>query len=240
MRVKRGRTSERERPSSQDRDIWTILSDLRKKVSNSAQRDSSSSSEEDRGTAKQRGSSSPRERRETRKQEEVEKEQVRREQLKRLHRAQVIQRQLEEVEEKQRALEESGVALEKLLRGETVKVDRSQDDTQLLQTWFRLVLEKNKLVRYESELMIFAQELELEDTQSQLQQKLRRRIAVENSRKSSWELAEEQQIFSEMMRVVEKRDALVSLLEEQRLKERAEDQDLESLVLTKGYQLHWT
>lgn len=32
---------------------------------------------------------------------------------------QVIQRQLEEVEEKQRALEERGVALEKLLRGET-------------------------------------------------------------------------------------------------------------------------
>lgn len=32
---------------------------------------------------------------------------------------QQIQRQLEEVEEKQRALEESGVALEKVLRGET-------------------------------------------------------------------------------------------------------------------------
>lgn len=32
---------------------------------------------------------------------------------------QVIQRQLEEVEEKQRALEERGVALEKVLRGET-------------------------------------------------------------------------------------------------------------------------
>lgn len=32
---------------------------------------------------------------------------------------QVIQRQLEEVEEKQRALEEKGVALEKILRGET-------------------------------------------------------------------------------------------------------------------------
>lgn len=35
------------------------------------------------------------------------------------HDWQVIQRQLEEVEEKQRALEEKGVALEKVLRGET-------------------------------------------------------------------------------------------------------------------------
>lgn len=42
------------------------------------------------------------------------------------------------------------------------------------------------------------------------------------------------------MRTVEKRDTLVSMLEEQRLKERAEDRDLESLVLSKGYEFHWT
>lgn len=41
------------------------------------------------------------------------------------------------------------------------------------------------------------------------------------------------------MRTVEKRDMLVSILEEQRLKERAEDRDLESLVLSKGYEFHW-
>lgn len=32
---------------------------------------------------------------------------------------------------------------------------------------------------------------------------------------------------------------LVSVLEEQRLKERAEDRDLESLVLSRGYEFHW-
>lgn len=41
------------------------------------------------------------------------------------------------------------------------------------------------------------------------------------------------------MRTVEKRDMLVSVLEEQRLKEKAEDRDLESLVLSKGYEFHW-
>lgn len=41
------------------------------------------------------------------------------------------------------------------------------------------------------------------------------------------------------MRTVEKRDMLVSVLEEQRLKERAEDRDLESLVLSRGYEFHW-
>ncbi|KAI1904585.1 hypothetical protein AGOR_G00007140 [Albula goreensis] len=235
MRVKRSE-AEKEKMHAPERDVWSILTDLRKKVSSPQQQDSSSSSEEEKATPKQKQDSSSI--RQRRRQEKVVKQQARQEQLKRLHRAQVIQRQLEEVEEKQRALEEKGVVLEKLLRGETE--DGSMDEPQLLQTWFKLVLEKNKLVRYESELMIFAQELELEDTQSQLQQKLRQRMAIDDSRKSSWELAEEQEIFTEMMRVVEKRDALVSLLEEQRLKERAEDHDLESLVLTKGYQLHWT
>uniref|UniRef100_A0A672Q4W2 F-actin monooxygenase n=1 Tax=Sinocyclocheilus grahami TaxID=75366 RepID=A0A672Q4W2_SINGR len=151
---------------------------------------------------------------------------------------QVIQRQLEEVEEKQRALEEKGVALEKILRGETG--DDSTDETMLLQTWFKLVLEKNKLSRYESELMIFAQELELEDTQSRLQQDLRRRMATEGGFKSASELTEEQSLLVEIMKVVENRDKLVSLLEEQRLKEKAEDRDLESMILSRGYQFHWT
>uniref|UniRef100_A0A673GKP3 F-actin monooxygenase n=1 Tax=Sinocyclocheilus rhinocerous TaxID=307959 RepID=A0A673GKP3_9TELE len=151
---------------------------------------------------------------------------------------QVIQRQLEEVEEKQRALEEKGVALEKILRGETG--DESTDETTLLQTWFKLVLEKNKLSRYESELMIFAQELELEDTQSRLQQDMRRRMATEGGFKSASELTEEQSLLVEIMKVVENRDKLVSLLEEQRLKEKAEDRDLESMILSRGYQFHWT
>lgn len=61
-----------------------------------------------------------------------------------------------------------------------------------------------------------------------------------DTKKSASELQEEQQILAEIMRTVEKRDMLVSVLEEQRLKERAEDRDLESLVLSKGYEFHWT
>uniref|UniRef100_A0A669D0F3 F-actin monooxygenase n=1 Tax=Oreochromis niloticus TaxID=8128 RepID=A0A669D0F3_ORENI len=176
-----------------------------------------------------------------RKQEKTVAQQAKREQLKRLHRAQVIQRQLEEVGEKQRDLEERGVAIEKIIRGETgtFRPTDNSDEAQLYQSWFKLVLEKNRLARYESELMIFAQELELEDTQSRLQQDLRRRMAVEDTKKSASELQEEQVILAEIMRTVEKRDMLVSILEEQRLKERAEDRDLESLVLSKGYEFHW-
>ncbi|XP_056621877.1 protein-methionine sulfoxide oxidase mical3a isoform X2 [Triplophysa dalaica] len=229
----------------------------------------------------------------TRKVQKAARRQAKQEELKRLHRAQIIQRQLEQVEEKQRQLEERGVAVEKALRGEAglykgssvspkqhkrrsdywgesnyseildlhlgvepyVRTPRrralylcpccapegmgKKDDPKLMQEWFKLVQEKNALVRYESELMIFARELELEDRQSRLQQELRERMAVEDHLKAEEELAEEKRILNEMLEVVEQRDSLVALLEEQRLQEKEEDKDLESVMLSKGFNLNW-
>ncbi|XP_058501717.1 protein-methionine sulfoxide oxidase mical3a isoform X25 [Solea solea] len=190
----------------------------------------------------------------TRRVQKAARRQAKQEELKRLHRAQIIQRQLEQVEEKQRQLEERGVAVEKALRGEADYWGDSnyseildlhlggmgkKDDPKLMQEWFKLVQEKNALVRYESELMIFARELELEDRQSRLQQELRERMAVEDHLKTEKELAQEKQILNEMLEVVEQRDALVALLEEQRLREKEEDKDLEGVMLSKGFNLNW-
>ncbi|XP_055761594.1 protein-methionine sulfoxide oxidase mical3a-like isoform X1 [Salvelinus fontinalis] len=189
----------------------------------------------------------------TRRVQRAARKQAKQEQLKRLHSAQMIQRQLEQVEEKQRQLEERGVAVEKALRGEAdywgesndseeldlhLGVMGRQDDPALMQQWFKLVQQKNCLMRYESELMIFARELELEDRQSRLQQELRERMAVDDHLKGEAELAEEKLILGEMLEVVEQRDALVSLLEEQRLQESQEDRDLEAIMLSRGLGLH--
>nr|XP_030690708.1 F-actin-monooxygenase MICAL3 isoform X1 [Globicephala melas] len=195
----------------------------------------------------------------TRRVQKAARRQAKQEELKRLHRAQIIQRQLEQVEEKQRQLEERGVAVEKALRGEagTGWVPGGQgipeecppspaggmgkkDDPKLMQEWFKLVQEKNAVVRYESELMIFARELELEDRQSRLQQELRERMAMEDHLKTEEELSEEKRILNEMLEVVEQRDALVALLEEQRLREKEEDKDLEAAMLSKGFSLNWS
>eukprot|EP00071_Canis_lupus_P033040 XP_022266597.1 F-actin-methionine sulfoxide oxidase MICAL3 isoform X15 [Canis lupus familiaris] len=213
----------------------------------------------------------------TRRVQKAARRQAKQEELKRLHRAQIIQRQLEQVEEKQRQLEERGVAVEKALRGEAdywgesyysdlidlhLGVEPSggtprrrplsfcpccvqegmgkKDDPKLMQEWFKLVQEKNAMVRYESELMIFARELELEDRQSRLQQELRERMAVEDHLKTEEELSEEKKILNEMLEVVEQRDALVALLEEQRLREKEEDKDLEAVMLSKGFSLNWS
>nr|XP_053772648.1 F-actin-monooxygenase MICAL3 isoform X21 [Desmodus rotundus] len=174
----------------------------------------------------------------TRRVQKAARRQAKQEELKRLHRAQIIQRQLEQVEERQRHLEERGVAVEKALRGEAGM--GKKDDPKLMQEWFRLVQEKNAMVRYESELMIFARELELEDRQSRLQQELRERMAVEDHLKTEEELSEEKRILNEMLEVVEQRDALVALLEEQRLREKEEDRDLEAAMLSKGFSLNWS
>ncbi|XP_064011824.1 F-actin-monooxygenase MICAL3 isoform X15 [Pogoniulus pusillus] len=213
----------------------------------------------------------------TRRVQKAARRQAKQEELKRLHRAQIIQRQLEQVEEKQRQLEERGVAVEKALRGEADYWGESyysdlidlhlgvesnagtprrrplsfcpccahegmgkKDDPKLMQEWFKLVQEKNALVRYESELMIFARELELEDRQSRLQQELRERMAVEDHLKTEEELSEEKRILNEMLEVVEQRDSLVALLEEQRLREKEEDKDLEAVMLSKGFSLNWS
>ncbi|XP_016390972.1 protein-methionine sulfoxide oxidase mical3b isoform X3 [Sinocyclocheilus rhinocerous] len=190
----------------------------------------------------------------TRRVQRAARRQAKQEELRRLHRAQIIQRQLEQVEVKQRQLEEKGVAVEKALRGEADFWGDSstsnlldvhlggmgkKDDPSLMHQWFKLVQEKNALVRYESELMIFARELELEDRQSRLQQELRERMAVDDDLKGEDELAEERRILSEMLDVVEQRDALVALLEEQRVREKEEDSDLEAVMLSKGFSLHW-
>ncbi|KAM6216539.1 F-actin-monooxygenase MICAL3 isoform 2-T2 [Rhynchocyon petersi] len=196
----------------------------------------------------------------TRRVQKAARRQAKQEELKRLHRAQIIQRQLEQVEEKQRQLEERGVAVEKALRGEAVEPSGGtprrrplsfcpccvhegmgkKDDPKLMQEWFKLVQEKNAMVRYESELMIFARELELEDRQSRLQQELRERMAVEDHLKTEGELSEEKRILNEMLEVVEQRDSLVALLEEQRLREKEEDKDLEAVMLSKGFSLNWS
>uniref|UniRef100_A0A674IEW3 BMERB domain-containing protein n=1 Tax=Terrapene triunguis TaxID=2587831 RepID=A0A674IEW3_9SAUR len=218
---------------AQMNDICSLFSNLRNKVNEREKNDSLKSSmsfinnfspEKAKRTLRRR-----------RKLEKETKQLVKQEELKRLHKAQAIQRQLEEVEERQRALEINGVKLERELRGESDS--GTQDETQLLHEWFELVLEKNKLVRYESELLIIAQELELEDHQKRLEQKLREKMAIDDSLKDERELNEEHEIFTEMMKVIEERDKLVSSLEEQRLKEKAEDQHFESFILSKGYQL---
>ena len=86
----------------------------------------------------------------------------------RIRRAQELHRELEEVEVECVNVEERGVSLERLLRGQEAGVN----DLELMGQWFSLLREKNKLVRREQELMVEAKQLELEDGAEKLEAEL--------------------------------------------------------------------
>ncbi|CAM9548521.1 unnamed protein product [Lampetra planeri] len=138
------------------------------------------------------------------------------------HLSQMMQRELQELEEKQRILEEEGVKIEKTLRGDGV----DNDNPVLMQEWFKLIGERNLLLRKESEIVIMMQELELEDRQGRLQQRLDTLSALNASEYDEEEQQELDRLLQEKIEVVEQRNTLVSLLEEQRLLEKEEDKQL--------------
>ncbi|XP_043519150.1 F-actin-monooxygenase Mical isoform X4 [Frieseomelitta varia] len=155
--------------------------------------------------------------------------------LKRLRMAQEIQRKLEETEVKQRELESRGVSVEKALRGEGECSDREEAD--LLREWFDLMKERTELRRYEKELLVRAQEVQLEDRHERLQQELRERLANDDDKKTSADVKKEGEILTEMLEIVAKRDSLIALLEEERQRYQDEDRDLEAQMLAKGLRL---
>ncbi|XP_036365724.1 F-actin-monooxygenase MICAL3 isoform X8 [Octopus sinensis] len=200
--------------------------------------------------------------------QQAARKQQKRQQQQRLRRAQEIQRRLEEVDVQQKELEDRGVIVEKALRGEGLEYGiiniclacaftplqgrginqistllkgqqkAGRNEGELMQEWFNLVHEKNVLLRYESELMVQAKELELEDRQARLETELRNKMTTDDEKsKTSDQVEAEKRILAELLEVVEERDALVSMLEEDRLREREEDRDLEGIMLTKGFEL---
>ncbi|XP_046788987.1 F-actin-monooxygenase MICAL1 isoform X2 [Gallus gallus] len=138
-------------------------------------------------------------------------------QMKRFCKAQAIQRRLEEIEVTFRELEQQGIKLEKFLREDS---DSPADQkTQWMNQLLYLVQKKNSLMVEESDLMITVQELKLEEQQWQLDQELRWYIETEEALKTPEDHAAEQQILAQLLKVVDKRNALIHMQEEKRLSE---------------------
>ncbi|GFY40700.1 protein-methionine sulfoxide oxidase mical3a [Trichonephila inaurata madagascariensis] len=161
--------------------------------------------------------------------QKVQRQQV----LKRLRNAQEIQRRLEELEIQQKELEQRGVEVEKMLRGENYGNGGGKGEAELMQEWYTLVHTKNKLTREEQELLIRLKNLELEDRHSRLQQDFAQRMA-EGSQKNASQLLEERQILDEMLKIVDQRNELVAALEQLRLREGEEEKAIKSEVFTRG------
>lgn len=162
-------------------------------------------------------------------QDKIRYEMKQREQ-KRLRMAQSIQRELEEVEVKQAALEQEGIKTEKALRGGTL--DATKEKEMMLE-FFQLVNKKNALIRYESELVILANSIQLEDQQGRLEQEIRELLMKDAVSKHDQKKIQEK--TKELVDLVEQRNALVELLDEERKREQEEDKLFESMIAAKGF-----
>ena len=146
--------------------------------------------------------------------------------LKRVRKAQEIQRQLEELDVIHRDLEERGIEAEKSIR------DDPHEDPDLLQTWFVLLAEKNALVRHEQELLVQAKQLELEDKSGKLEAELRDHLLLDS--RSTESVSREASILQELLSIAEQRELLQNMLERDQRRYQKEDQDIEAQMKAKG------
>jgi len=139
----------------------------------------------------------------------------------RVRRAQEIQRELEEIEVECVTVEARGVKLEQVLREEA-------DTGESMQQWYRLLGEKNRLVRREQELMVASKQLELEEQAEKLEMELGNGAGK----------VREGEILELLVEKAEQRELLSSMLARDKERYKQEDKDLEIKMAEQGIRLY--
>uniref|UniRef100_A0A8C9ZBF1 Mical-like 2a n=1 Tax=Sander lucioperca TaxID=283035 RepID=A0A8C9ZBF1_SANLU len=145
-----------------------------------------------------------------------------------------IERDLNDIETNVAQLEKEGVELEKKLRccEEEGKGDVLMDP--LMVDWFNLIRKKQMYIRKESELVYIARTQELEQQQPGVEWELRRLLEKPDHLKSKEEQQREKKLMQRLMEIVDGRNAIVEGLDEDRLREVEEDQQLNEMMQNLG------
>ncbi|XP_037331094.2 MICAL-like protein 2a [Pungitius pungitius] len=145
-----------------------------------------------------------------------------------------IERDLKDVETGFARLEQEGVALETQLRrrGEEGEGDVLMDP--LMVDWFNLIREKQLCARRESELVYLARTRALEQQQSSVEAELRGLLEKPGDLKSRDEQQREKKLMRRLMELVDGRNEMVEGLDEDRLREVEEDQQLNEMMQNLG------
>ncbi|KAG8006830.1 MICAL-like protein 2 [Nibea albiflora] len=145
-----------------------------------------------------------------------------------------IERELNDIETNLAQLEKEGVELEKKLRSceEEGEGDILMDP--LMVDWFNLIRKKQMYIRKESELVYTARTQELEQQQPDVEGELRRLLERPDHLKSREERQREKKLMQRLMEIVDGRNAIVEGLDEDRLREVEEDQQLNEMMKNLG------
>ncbi|XP_049331490.1 MICAL-like protein 2a isoform X2 [Astyanax mexicanus] len=145
-----------------------------------------------------------------------------------------ISQELQEIEERLGDLEKEGIDLEGRLRRceEEGSGDILMDP--LIVDWFNLIRKKQSFIRRESELMYIAKTQDLEEQQPGVEGELRRLINKPEHLKSTAERKREAYLMNRLVEIVNDRNAIVEGLEEDRLREEEEDQQLNEMMQRLG------
>ncbi|XP_041737633.1 MICAL-like protein 2 [Coregonus clupeaformis] len=145
-----------------------------------------------------------------------------------------IVKELREIDDCLGDLERKGVEMEKRLRSceEEGEGDILMDP--LMVDWFNLIRKKQTCIRRESELVYIAKTQDLEEQQPGVEGELRRLLEKPDHLKSTSERRREDRLMERLMEIVNGRNAIVEGLDEDRLREDEEDQQLNEMMQTLG------
>ncbi|XP_077475097.1 MICAL-like protein 1 isoform X2 [Stigmatopora argus] len=130
-----------------------------------------------------------------------------------------LQEEMKELKKQLEAMEEKGVELERNLR----ECNNDDEEDRLVTEWLALTQERQILMRQDTELVYLAKQKTLEESQADVEYELRRLLNKPENVWSEEDRGQEQNLMAELLVIIEQRNQIVSILDQDRKRERQED-----------------